>query len=151
MNMKVKAAEANQINSNSQLFSRSAGTGAHQSSFVDALKESDIKRRNEACEAILQQIDVLSEELKKGPTPADVKKYRSLIGEFVKEASNQSFDLHEETHWDREGNRKNYVLIKQINQTVEELLDAVMSKEKKQINIVARLMEIRGLLVDLYL
>jgi uncharacterized protein len=149
--MKVKAAEANQVNSKSQLFNRPAGVTTYQSSFIDALKDSDVKRRNEACDNILQQLDALGEKLKKGPTPADVKKYRSLIGEFVKEASGQSYDLHEESHWDREGNRKNFVLVKQINRSVEELLDAVMNQEKKQINTVAKLTEIRGLLVDLYL
>lgn len=149
--MKVKAADANQVNSNNQLFNRSSGINLRQSSFADALKDSDVRRRNTACENILQQIDALSEELKKGPTPADVKKYRSLIAEFVKEASSEAYDLHEESHWDREGNRKNFMLVKQINKSVEELLDTLMDQEKKQINIVAKLTEIRGLLVDLYL
>jgi uncharacterized protein YaaR (DUF327 family) len=148
--MKVKAVDSNQVSSN-QIINRPSGVNLRQSSFADALKESDVKRRNTVCENILQQIDALSEELKKGPAPADVKKYRSLIADFVKEASSESYDLHEESHWDREGNRKNFVLVKQINQSVEELLDTLMSQEKNQINIVAKMTEIRGLLVDLYL
>ncbi len=62
----------------------------------------------------------------------------------------QSYELHDEMHWDRSGNRKNFVLVKKINQSVEEMIDLVMNKEKKQIDLVARLDEIRGLLVDLY-
>jgi uncharacterized protein YaaR (DUF327 family) len=147
--MKVKATESSQVNP--KLLSRSSTAGSHQASFSDTLRESAIQRRNEACDNILQQLDVLGERLKNGPNPADVKKYRDLIGEFVKEASGQSYDIHEEAHWDREGNRKNYVLVRQINQSVEELLDAVMNQEKKQIDVVAKLTEIRGLLVDLYL
>ena len=147
--MKVKGTESSQVNP--KLLSRSSSTSSHQASFSDTFRDTEVKRRNEACENILQQIDALGERLKKGPNPAEVKKYRALIGEFVKEASGQSYDLHEETHWDREGNRKNLVLVRQINQSVEELLDGVMNQEKKQIDIVAKLTEIRGLLVDLYL
>jgi uncharacterized protein YaaR (DUF327 family) len=148
--MKVKASDA-QVNSNSQLLNRLPNVNVRQSSFSDALRDSDARRRNAACENILQQIDAISERLKKGPTPADVKRYRSLIAEFVKEASGESYDIHEETHWDHEGNRKNFLLVKQINRSVEELLDTVMDQEKKQIDVVAKLMEIRGMLVDLYL
>ena len=147
--MKVKASESSQVNP--KLLSRSSSSSAHQASFSDTMRESSVKRRNEACDTILEQIDALGERLKNGPTPSDVKKYRSLIGEFVKEASDQSYDVYEESHWDREGNRKNLVLVRQINQSVEEFLDSVMHQEKKQIDVVARLTEIRGLLVDLYL
>jgi uncharacterized protein YaaR (DUF327 family) len=148
--MKVKASEA-QVNSNSQLLNRPPNVNVRQSSFSDALRDSDARRRNTVCENILQQIDAVSERLKKGPTPADVKRYRSLIAEFVKEASGESYDIHEETHWDHEGNRKNFLLVKQINRSVEELLNTVMDQEKKQIDVVAKLTEIRGMLVDLYL
>jgi uncharacterized protein len=149
--MKVKSSDSNPVNSNSQLTNRSAGTSPRQSSFVDALQDSDTQHRNEACENILQQIDTVSEELKKAPTPAGMKRYRGLISDFVKEAMNQSYEVNENLHWDRQGNRKNFVLVKQINRSVEDLMDSVMNQEKKRIDLVAKLGEIRGLLVDLYL
>jgi uncharacterized protein len=149
--MKVKLTDSAQVNPKNTLFSHSANASSHPAAFSSALKDTEIQRRTEACDNILKQIDVLGEQLKKGPTPEDVRKYRSLITEFVKEASDQSYDLHQESHWDHDGNRKNFVVIRQINQSVEELLDAVMNQEKKQIDIVARLTEIRGLLLDLYL
>ncbi len=147
--MKVKPTDAN-YNSQSDSVKRSISSSTKQASFTEALKSSETSRRKEACESILQEIDMLSAELKKAPTPAGIKKYRKLITAFIKEAMGQSYELQEDMHWDREGNRKNYILVKQINQSVEELMDAVMNQEKKQINLVARLEEIRGMLVDLY-
>jgi uncharacterized protein YaaR (DUF327 family) len=149
--MKVKSSDSNLVNTKSPMLNRSTGTSPRQSAFIDALKDSDTEHRNEACENILQQIDILSEELKKAPTPEGIKKYKGLISDFVKEALNQSYEIHEDLHWDRDGNRKNLVLVKQINRSVEELMDSVMNQEKKQIDLVARLDEIRGMLVDLYL
>lgn len=149
--MKVKLSDLNLVSTKSQTQNRSTGTSLHSSLFVDALKDSDTERRNEACENILQQIDALSEELKKAPTPKGVKKYRALIAEFVKEASSQTYEVSAEQHWDLNGRRKNLVLVKQINHSVQELIDSVLNQEKKQINLVARLTEIRGLLLDLYL
>ncbi|MGE5582951.1 MAG: YaaR family protein [Bacillota bacterium] len=148
--MKVKGSEASTVNSKNGLFPRSSWLTPRQASFAETLKDTEIEKKRQACESILKEIDALSEELKKGATPKGVKKYRSLITAFVKEAMSQSYELQDELHWDREGNRKNLLLVKKINQSVEELMDKVINQEKKQIDLVAKLDEIRGMLIDLY-
>ena len=63
----------------------------------------------------------------------------------------QTYELNEENHWDRSGNRKSYLTVRKINQALEDLTDEVLNREKKQIDLVAKLDEIRGMLLDLYL
>ncbi len=149
--MEVKPTGSKQISAgSSETFGRGSGVNAKQSAFVETLKESDNERRRQACDKILRQIDALSEELKKAPTPSGVKKYRRLVASFIREAMDQTYELNEETHWDRSGNRKSYITVRNINKALEELTDEVMKREKKQIDLVAKLDEIRGMLLDLY-
>lgn len=150
--MEVKPTGSKQLNTGgSETLGRSSGVTAKQSAFVETLKESDNDRRRQACDEILRQIDSLSAELKKAPTPSGVKKYRRLVASFIKEAMDKTYELNEETHWDRRGNRKSYITVRNINKALEELTDEVMKREKKQIDLVARLDEIRGMLLDLYI
>lgn len=149
--MEVKPTGSKQVGAGSnEALGRTSGVNVRQSAFIETLKETDRDRRRQACDEILRQIDSLSEDLKKAPTPNGVKKYRRLVASFIKEAMSQTYELNEETHWDRSGNRKNYLTVKNINKALEELTEEVMNREKKQIDLVAKLGEIRGMLLDLY-
>lgn len=148
--MDVKPTGPKQVGSgSSEAYGRTSGN-VKQTAFIENLKESDNVRRHQACDELLRQIDSISENLKKAPTPSGVKKYRRLVASFIREAMSHTYELNEETHWDRSGNRKSYLTVRNINQALEELTDEVMNKEKKQIDLVAKLDEIRGLLLDLY-
>lgn len=149
--MEVKPTGSKQLGpGSSETLGKSSGATAKQPAFVETLKESDGDRRRQACDEILRQIDLVSEELKKAPTPSGMKRYRRLVASFIKEAMDQTYELNEETHWDRSGNRKSYITVRNINKALEELTGEVMKREKKQIDLVAKLDEIRGLLLDLY-
>lgn len=149
--MEVKPTGSKQVGSGSnEALGRASGLNVKHSMFIETLKETDGDRRRQACDEILRQIDTLSESLKKATTPSGVKKYRRLVASFIREAMSQTYELNEETHWDRSGNRKSYVTVKNINKALEELTDEVMNREKKQIDLVAKLDEIRGMLLDLF-
>lgn len=149
--MDVKPTGSKRINAESnEAFGKASSVNAKQSVFMDTLKETDSDHRRQACDDILRQIDSLSEDLKKAPTPSGIKKYRRLVASFLKEAMSQTYELNEETHWDRSGNRKSFLTVRKINNALEELTNEVMDREKKQIDLVAKLDEIRGMLLDLY-
>lgn len=149
--MEVIATGTKQIGAgSSEAYGRTGGVDVKQSVFAETLKETDQDLRRQACDEILRQIDLVSEELKKAPTPRGIKKYRRLVAAFIKEAMSQTYELNQETHWDRSGNRKSYLTVKSINQALEELTAEVLKREKKQIDLVAKLDQIRGLLLDLY-
>ncbi len=146
--MKIKPVDSTMISSSKQLTSRGADSAA--GSFETVLKDSVIEQKKQICSELLQKIDAQSQELKKRPTPEGIKRYVELVRSFMKEAIGQAYSLEEETLWDRFGNRKNYVIVKRINASLEELIDSVIDQEKKQLDLVGKLDEIRGLLIDLY-
>jgi len=120
------------------------------SNFATVFKNSAVETRKQVCTTLLKKIDEYSAELRKSPTPEGIKRYRQLVKEFMKEALNDAYQVDTEAKWDRMGNRREFVLVKKINQSLEELMDSFAGQEKKQLDLIAKLDEIRGMLVDLY-
>lgn len=150
--MEIKSTGSGKLNQPTELPVRTTGaaSGARETAFAEAIKDSDAKRRHEICNNLLLQIDELSAELKKAPTPSGVKRYRKLVQAFMKETLDQAYTINQRSHWDRSGNRKVFTTVKKINESLEALADEILKKEKAQIDLVAKLDEIRGLLLDLY-
>lgn len=149
--MKIKSTDSKIEKTKNEPIGRLFSGNSPRVSFKETLKDSEAERRKHICDNLLKEIDTVSEELKKALTPERFKRYRELVSSFMKEALNQSYTLQEETRWDRSGNRKTFITVKKINETLEELMNALVSEEKKQIDLIAKLDEIRGMLLDLYL
>ena len=149
--MEVKPIGSKILNSQNETTTRSVGSTLRQVFFGETLKNVETDNKKQICSELLGRIDAQSEELKKAATPEGVKRYRKLVSVFMKEALSQSYDLNEESRWDRSGNRKSFITVKKINQAMEDLMDSMVQQEKKQIDLMAKLDEIRGLLLDLYI
>lgn len=148
--MKVKSADGSFVHPEPKPAGRSAEAAMGAPAFEAALKNSAVETRKQVCTAILAKIDQQSAALKKSLTVAGVKRYRELVGEFMKEALHDSYQLTGESKWDRMGNRKEYVIVKRVNESLEELMAALAGQAKEQLDLIAKLDEIRGMLVDLY-
>lgn len=148
--MNIKPFDSNLVKGPNQATGRAEqvlGSGE----FEKVLKGSVVDQKKQICSQILEQIDAQSHELRKTLTREGVKRYCQLVKSFMKEALEQSYEVDEETHWDRYGNRKNYVIVKKINESLEELMDYVLNQEKNRIDLMSKIDEIRGLLLDLYI
>jgi uncharacterized protein YaaR (DUF327 family) len=88
--------------------------------------------------------------LSRTPTYRELKIYRELVRQFVREAVENTFALQNRTGWDRRGRQKIYTLVQQIDATLAELTELVKDGQENQLEILAKLDAIRGMLVDLY-
>ena len=148
--MKVKPTDATLIHSEQKHSGRTNEISHDHPTFATVFKNSAVETRKQVCTTLLKKIDESSAELRKSPTPEGIRRYRQLVKEFMKEALSDAYQVDSEAKWDRMGNRREFVLVKKINQSLEELMDAFTSQEKKQLDLIAKLDEIRGMLIDLY-
>ncbi|HBR35174.1 MAG TPA: hypothetical protein DD734_11110 [Firmicutes bacterium] len=84
------------------------------------------------------------------PSMETLRAYRAAVRDFLKEAVSGSYQMKEESRWDRKGNRRVFCVVQKINQALEDLTTEVLQKNSESINVLAKIDEIRGLLVDLY-
>ena len=79
-----------------------------------------------------------------------MKKYRSLVKDFLNEIVNRSHEFSRENFLDRKGRHRVYGIIKLVDQTLDELAQELMKEEKDHIAILGKIGEIRGLLLDIF-
>lgn len=133
-----------------QVAGRFSEIAPEEETFKTVFKNTTLETHKQICTALLEKIDAQSAALKRSPTPDGIKRYRQLVKEFMKEPLNDAYHLDTKAKWDRMGNRREFVIVKKINQALEELIDSVVGQSQEQLNLIAKLDEIRGLLIDLY-
>jgi len=79
----------------------------------------------------------------------DLKRYRSLITDFINEVTTHSHEFSRENYLDRRGRHRVYGIVRLVNEDLDKLAQDLLSKEKDRITILERVDEIQGLLLDL--
>jgi uncharacterized protein YaaR (DUF327 family) len=149
--LKVKLTEATYPHTDPKPVGRVVVEGAHnQPEFEVAFRNTMGEKRKQLCAELLTKLDEQSAALKKSPSIAGIRQYRQLVKEFMEEALANSYQVESGVKWDYSGNRRQYVIVKNINQSLEEITEVFLNQEKAQIDLVAKLDEIRGMLVDLF-
>ncbi|RRD93024.1 DUF327 family protein [Clostridiales bacterium COT073_COT-073] len=98
---------------------------------------------------IMNDIVSQGEKLSKHMDIKDMKKYRELIKDFVNEVVTNSHHFSRENFLDRRGRHRVYGLIKLVDKELDDLAQELMKEEKNGINILAKVDEIKGLLLDM--
>ena len=79
----------------------------------------------------------------------DLKVYRSMISTFLNEVVANSHQFSRENFLDRRGRHRVYGVIRQVNDKLDELAKELISSEKNQVEILERIGEIQGLVLDI--
>ena len=113
--------------------------------FASTMAATQNKVAQDTMVAFLAEIDEQGKRLLKHPIRAEVERYRALVGKFIKEATAQMTTLEKRT------DRRNraFTLIKEIDKKLAELTQLLVDGQAKQLDVLAKLQEIHGMLVDL--
>ena len=79
----------------------------------------------------------------------DMKKYRSLVKDFMNEVTSHSHEFSRENFLDRRGRHRVYGIVRSVDKKLDELAEELMREEKSQIDILNKVGEIEGLLLDI--
>ena len=113
--------------------------------FAKQMQATTNKVAQDTMVAFLGEIDEQGKRLLKHPIRGEIERYRALVGKFIKEAMAQMTTI--EKHTDRRN--RAFTLIKDIDQKLAELTEMLVSGQAKQLDILGKLQEIQGMLVDL--
>jgi hypothetical protein len=99
---------------------------------------------------LMEEIIMQGDKLVKRTDIRDMKRYRTLIKEFMNEIVNRSHKFTRENFLDRRGRHRVYGIIRLVDDKLDELAKELVSEEKDSISILAKVDEIRGLLLDIF-
>jgi uncharacterized protein YaaR (DUF327 family) len=119
--------------------------------FSSAVQAQQQKLKSEHLTALLTRIDQQGQRLLKSQTLGDLRDYKRLVKRFVKETVDFGMDLKKSRSWNGHGHLETIHLVERIDEELLALTDEMMSKESKAIDLLGRIGEIKGLLVNLYM
>lgn len=110
------------------------------------VEESELKSKlNAMIESITEQGNKIAKHMDIG----DMRKYRESIKGFMNEIVNRSHEFSRENFLDRRGRHRVYGIVKLVDTNLDELAQELLKDEKNHLNILGKVDEIRGLLLDM--
>lgn len=111
------------------------------------IQEAELQAR---LTGLMEEITMQGERLAKRKDVRDMRKYRSLVKDFMNEIISRSHSFSRENFLDRKGRHRVYGIIRLVDQTLDELAQELMKEESDNITILNKMGEIRGLLLDIF-
>lgn len=111
------------------------------------IEEAELQAR---LNTLMEEITMQGDKLAKRKDIRDMRKYRGLIKDFMNEIVSRSHSFSRENFLDRKGRHRVYGIIRLVDETLDELAQELMKDEKDTLNILDKIGEIRGLLLDIF-
>ncbi|MDD3369312.1 MAG: YaaR family protein [Lachnospiraceae bacterium] len=121
--------------------------GSFKFTLASHIEEQELQ---EQLNAMMQEITMQGSKLAKKRDIKDMKRYRGLIKDFMNEIVGRSHKFTRENFLDRKGRHRVYGIIRLIDQNLDDLAQALLSDEKEDIDILSKIGEIQGLILDLF-
>ena len=121
--------------------------GSFKFTLASHIQEADLQAR---LNGLMEEITMQGDRLSKKRDIRDMKKYRGLIKEFLNEIVNRSHQFSRENFLDRRGRHRVYGIIRLVDEKLDELAQELVKDEKDNLAILAKIGEIRGLLLDIF-
>lgn len=122
-----------------------------ESSFAGELEKATSLNIKEKINSLLDKIDAQADKLSKSMDVGDLLEYKKLVSEFLRESVDSMVKFSKNSFLDRRGRHRIYAIVKRVNKELEELTAEVLAKEKNNINILKKIDDIRGLILDIYM
>lgn len=123
-----------------------ATDGSFKFTLASTIQDAEL---NERLNFMMQEIIQHGDKLAKHMDIRDMKKYRMLIREFMNEIVTRSHKFSRENFLDKRGRHRVYGMVKLMDAKLDELAAELIKDEKDHIQILNRIDEIRGMLLDI--
>ena len=121
--------------------------GSFKFMLASNIEEAELAQR---LNLMMEEIVMQGDKLVKRKDVRDMRRYRSLIKEFMNEIVNRSHKFSRENFLDRRGRHRVYGIIRLVDEKLDELAQELVKDEHDKISILAKVGEIRGLLLDIF-
>ncbi len=145
--MDIKVNQAAPITQVQQAETQQVSDGTFKFILASNIAEEELQTR---LSSMMEEITRQGDRLSKKMDVRDMKKYRSLIKDFMNEVVNRSHKFSRENFLDKRGRHRVYGIIRQVDDTLDELARELMKDEKDHLSILGKIGEIRGLLLDIF-
>ena len=144
--MEIRVNDVQQVTQVNQTRQTEAADDSFKFTLTSAIEDTELQ---EKLNTMLKDISVQGNLIARHMDISEMKKYRLKIKEFLNEIVNRSHKFSRENFLDRRGRHRVYGIIRLVDANLDELAKLLMEDEKKHVEILSRIGEIEGLLIDI--
>ncbi|WP_203556343.1 YaaR family protein [Bacillus sp. B15-48] len=119
-------------------------------SFQSILSEKQSQLSQDRLQALFLELEQQGKRLTHSRSLHDIMEYKQIIRNFLKEVVQSGYALEDHQGFHPNGREKQLKIIKQVDEKLIELSEQVLTKQTPSVEILTKLGEIKGLLVNLY-
>lgn len=101
-------------------------------------------------QSFLSRLETQGKKLSQTLSLRDLKDFRDMVKSFLRSTFGQCRKMQEESSWDLQGRPKVMAIIAKIDNDLDELGKQLLNQQAKPLEVLTKIDEIRGLIVDLF-
>lgn len=113
---------------------------------VSHIENSELQ---EKLSSLMKDIEEQGSKIAEHMDIRDMKRYRSLVKEFMNEVTTHSHEFSRENFLDRKGRHRVYGIVKEVDKSLDDLAQELLKEEKDNLAILNKIDDIRGMLLDI--
>jgi hypothetical protein len=122
------------------------GDDSFKFTLVSHIENSELQ---EKLSGLMKDIGEQGEKIAKHMDIRDMKRYRTLVKEFMNEVAANSHEFSRENFLDRKGRHRVYGIVKEVDKSLDDLAEELLKDEKDNLAILGKIDDIRGMLLDI--
>lgn len=126
------------------------GVELRHGAFLDALQAAETKVINQDIHRDFESVEAAARALKDSPTLDNLNAYKRAIHEFLQRVISGAYSVHHVRSFSRRGRPVVSVLVRTVDEHLEELARHVLADSKDATAIAAKIDDIRGILLDYF-
>ncbi|WP_188006860.1 DUF327 domain-containing protein [Sporosarcina sp. ANT_H38] len=119
--------------------------------FGQMVVKQEQRLQGEQVTKLLGDISSAGDRIARSRNLRDMAKYKMLIRRFLKEAVESGMGLKQSHSWNRFGEGRRLKIVETIDERLIELAEDLLNEEKTSVDLLAKIGEIKGLLINLYM
>ncbi|RUL49169.1 MULTISPECIES: YaaR family protein [Lysinibacillus] len=119
--------------------------------FGEILVKQGSKLQTEQLSRLLGDISAAGDRVARSRNLRELTRFKMLVKRFLQEAVEYGLDMKQSHTWNRFGEGRRLKIVETIDEHLVELAQEILSEEKDTIDLLDRIGEIKGLLINLYM
>ncbi len=123
----------------------------NDSRFGDMVIRQGSKMETEQLTRLLGDISAAGERVARSRSLRELTRFKMLVKRFLQEAVNHGLETKQSHTWNRFGEGRRLKIVETVDERLVELTQDLLDEEKETIDLLDKIGEIKGLLINLYM
>lgn len=119
--------------------------------FGDVLLKQDTKMQSEQLTRLLGDISTAGDRVAKSRSLRELARFKRLVKRFMEETVQYGIETKNAHTWNRFGEGRRLKIVETIDENLVQLAEDLLNEEKETIDLLDKIGEIKGLLINLYM